>query len=120
MPARKATKTSGVPQKHLPPAATPEERENQLIALAYDLVEQRLLDGTATSQETVHFLRMGSLQKQYELEKIKKENELLAAKAESIQSTKRSEELYAAAIAAMHSYSPHPVEEEEDDDPYVY
>lgn len=119
MPARKASRTSGVP-KQFPPAATPEERENQLIALAYDLVEQRLLDGTATSQETVHFLRMGSLQKQYELEKIKKENELLAAKAESIQSTKRSEELYAAAIAAMHSYSPHTVEEEEDDDPYVY
>ena len=120
MPARKATKTSGVPQKHLPPAATPEERENQLIALAYDLVEQRLLDGTATSQETVHFLRMGSLQKQYELEKIKKENELLAAKAESIQSTRKSEELYSAAIAAMRSYSPHHEEEEEDDDPYVY
>ena len=29
------------------PALTPEARENQLISLAVDLVEQRLLDGTA-------------------------------------------------------------------------
>lgn len=120
MPARKAPKTSGV-LREFPPAATPEERENQLIALAYDLVEERLRDGTATSQETVHFLKMGSLQKQYELEKIKRENELLAAKAEAIQSTKSSEELYANAIAAMRSYSPHPTQEEDDlDDPYLY
>lgn len=120
MPARKAPKTSGV-QREFPPAATPEERENQLIALAYDLVEERLRDGTATSQETVHFLKMGSLQKQYELEKIKRENELLAAKAEAIQSTKSSEELYANAIAAMRSYSPHLTQEEDDlDDPYLY
>ena len=38
------------------PALTPEARENQMIALAVDLVEQRLLDGTASSQETTHFL----------------------------------------------------------------
>ena len=50
MGRRKATPTSGVKAKSRP-ATTPEARENQLIALAYDLVEQRLLDGTATSQD---------------------------------------------------------------------
>lgn len=36
-------------------AYTAEERENELTNLAYDLVEQRLRDGTATAAETVHF-----------------------------------------------------------------
>ena len=40
--------------KKIRPALTPEARENQLIALATDLVEQRLLDGTASSQETTY------------------------------------------------------------------
>lgn len=117
MPAKKATKTSGVSTK-LPPRATPEQRENQLISLAYDLVEQRLIDGTATSQETVHFLKMGSMRQQYELEKIKKENELLQAKAESIQALKDSKALYKEAIEAMRSYAP--PRDDEDYDAYLY
>lgn len=36
-------------------ALTPEDREQQLIAAAYDLAEERILNGTATSQEIVHF-----------------------------------------------------------------
>ena len=42
------------------PASTPEAREQQLISAAYDLVEERILNGTATSQELVHFLKLGS------------------------------------------------------------
>ena len=49
-------------------ATSPEARENQLISLAYDLVEQRLRDGTATSQETVHFLKLGSTKDRIEKE----------------------------------------------------
>ena len=41
-------------------AITPEARESQLVSMAYDLVEQRLLNGTATSQETTYFLKLGS------------------------------------------------------------
>ena len=51
------------------PALTPEARENQMIALAVDLVEQRLLDGTASSQETTHFLKLGSMKNRLEMEK---------------------------------------------------
>ena len=43
--------------RRIRPALTPEARENQLISLATDLVEQRLLDGSASSQETRHFLK---------------------------------------------------------------
>ena len=91
--------------KKIRPALTPEARENQLIALAVDLVEQRLLDGTASSQETTHFLKLGSIKNRLEMEKLKEENKLLQAKTESIQSAKRVEELYAEAINAMRRYS---------------
>lgn len=87
------------------PALTPEARENQLIALAVDLVQQRLLDGSASSQETTHFLKLGSMKNQLEMEKLREENKLLKAKTESIQSAKRVEELYAEAINAMRRYS---------------
>ena len=93
------------PDKRIRPALTPEARENQLIALAVDLVEQRLLDGSASSQETTHFLKLGSMKNQLEMEKLREENKLLKAKTESIQSAKRVEELYAEAINAMRRYS---------------
>ena len=87
------------------PALTPEARENQMIALAVDLVEQRLLDGTASSQETTHFLKLGSMKNRLEMEKLQEENRLLKARTEALQSTKRVEELYSEAIKAMRRYS---------------
>ena len=94
------------------PALSPEARENQLIALATDLVEQRLLDGTASSQETTYFLKQGSVKTRYEIEKLKEENALLKAKTESIQSQKNIEELYNKAIKALKSYSGRSEEED--------
>lgn len=96
--------------KH-PPARTPEARENQLISLAMDRAEQQLRDGTATSQVIVHFLKLATVKEKLELEKIKKENELLTAKTENLQSIKKQEEMYAAAIKAMQLYSGEKVDE---------
>lgn len=110
-----AKKSVNPTQRKPRPAKTPEERENQLINLAYDLVEQRLLDGTATSQETTHFLRLGSTKERIEREKIEKENKLLEAKVKSLESGQRSEELYALAIKAMKVYSG---QDEGDEDDY--
>ena len=104
MPKVKKTINSNS-DKRIRPALTPEARENQLISLAVDLVEQRLLDGSASSQETTHFLKLGSMKNQLEMEKLREENKLLKAKTESIQSAKRVEELYAEAINAMRRYS---------------
>lgn len=98
------------------PALSPEARENQLIALATDLVEQRLLDGTASSQETTYFLKQGSVKTRYEIEKLKEENALLKAKTESIQSQKNIEELYNKAIKALKSYSGRSEEEDNNDE----
>ena len=104
MPRIKKIDSSNTDRK-IRPALTPEARENQLIALAVDLVQQRLLDGSASSQETTHFLKLGSMKNQLEMEKLREENKLLKAKTESIQSAKRVEELYAEAINAMRRYS---------------
>ena len=87
------------------PALTPEARENQLIAAAYDLAEERILNGTATSQEIVHFLKLGTQKSRTELEILEKQKELIAAKTEALQSAKRIEELYTNAMNAMKMYS---------------
>lgn len=87
------------------PATTPEGRENQMIALAVDLAEQQLRDGTASSQVITHYLKMGSTKERLEREMMAEQKKLLEAKTESINAAKRSEELYAKALAAMRSYS---------------
>lgn len=97
----KANKTRGKPA----PAPTPEARENQLIALAVDRVEERMRNGTASAQEYVHFLKLATTKSQLELEKTKSEIEMLRAKKEAIESAKRTEEMYRSAITAMRSYT---------------
>lgn len=94
-------------QKKMRPALTPEAHENQMISLAMDLVEKRLREGTATSQETVHFLRLASSKARIEKEILEKQKDLIAAKTESLQAAKRVEELYKNALDAMRSYSGH-------------
>ena len=95
------------PTKKMRPALTPEARENQLISLAIDLVEQRLMDGTASSQETTHFLKLASTKARIENQILEKQAELITAKTEALKSAKRVEELYADAIKAMRRYSGH-------------
>ena len=102
------------------PALTPEARENQLISLAVDLAEQQLRDGTASSQVISHYLKLGSTKASLEKEKLERENELLRAKAESLQSAQRSEEVYKEALKAMRTYSGQITDEEEDDYDFDY
>ena len=91
--------------KQLRPAISPEARENQLIGLAYDLVEQRLRDGTATSQETTSLIRLGNTKARLELEKMKYETELVRAKTEAIESSSNAEKLFEEAMKAMQNYT---------------
>ena len=86
-------------------ARTLEAREDQLIALAVDLAEQQLRDGTASAQVITHYLKLGSTKDRLEKEIMAEQKELLKAKTESIQSAKRVEELYLDALNAMRSYS---------------
>lgn len=102
----KTTSSSGSSRK-IRPALSPEARENQLIALAVDLVEQRLLDGTASSQETTHFLKLGSTKNRLEMERLREENELMRTKRRAIESGEEMKVLYENAINAMKNYSGH-------------
>lgn len=86
------------------PALTPESRELQLIALAVDLAEQQLRDGTASSQVISHFLKLGSSRAELEKEKLASENQLMRAKAEALQAQQKQDEMFKAAIEAMRRY----------------
>ena len=87
------------------PPLTMEARESQLISMALDLVEQRLRDGTASSQETTHFLKLGSTKERQEREKMEEEIKLLKAKTVAFESAERVERMYAEAITAMRTYA---------------
>lgn len=104
MAKAKTPSSSSRPPK-MRPALMPESRENQMISLAESLAEQQLLEGTASSQIIVHYLKLGTANARLEREKLAHETELLKAKTESLQSQKRMEEMYSAAIAAMRNYN---------------
>lgn len=97
--------TKDTPKRVIRPAMTPEARENQLIALATDLAEQQLLDGTASSQVICHYLKLATTRERMEKEILERQKELLEAKTDNLKSVKRMEELYSNAIAAMKEYS---------------
>jgi len=87
------------------PAATPEGRENQLIALAVDLAEKQLIKGTASSQVIAHYLRLGSTKERIEKDILVEQKKLIVAKTEALKSSKNVEELYNNALNAMRKYS---------------
>jgi hypothetical protein len=103
---------SSNPSPKLRPALTPESRENQMAALAMDLVEQRLRDGTASSQETTHFLKLVSSRAKVELKRLELENELVAAKTKAIADAQEIKVLYEEALKAMRRYGGHGDEDE--------
>ena len=110
-------RTSAEPLKRPRPATTQEAREAQIVSLAFDRVEQRLIDGTASGQEITALLRLGSIKAQCELEKIKNETEVLKAKKEVLEASKRTDEMYDRAIEAMRTYMG--IAEDYDGDPYI-
>ena len=99
----------------LRPALDPEARENQLIALAINLAEKQLIEGTASSQVITHYLKLGSTKERIEKEILEKQKDLITAKTEAIHSAKRVEELYANALEAMRTYSSQKTVTEDED-----
>lgn len=88
-------------------ATSMEARENELISLAYDAVEKRIREGTATSQEIVHFLKLGSSTDRLQKELMESEMRLKDAKIQALESAEHLEKLYSDAIDAMKRYSGH-------------
>jgi hypothetical protein len=93
------------PQRRFPLARTPEAREAQLASLAYDVVETRIRKGTASSQELVHFLKVGSTREKQELQKLKQETLLVEAKVKDLANVEEMKKLYVEAMDAMRGYA---------------
>lgn len=104
---KKSSEPSINPELYSRPGLTPEADEERMIALATALAEQQLRDGTASSAVIAHYLRLGSTKERVEKEILEKQKELITAKTEMLASQKRTEELYANALAAMRDYSGH-------------
>ena len=102
--------------RKMPPARTPEARENQMISLAIELAEKQLMEGTASSQVITHFLKLGSTKEKIEKEILEKQKDLITAKTEALQSHKKIEELYGDALNAMRRYSGNQIIEMNEDD----
>lgn len=88
------------------PATTTQARENQMIALAMDVVEKKMLSGIASSQETVHFLRLGTETARLERLKLEQDIKLKEAQVENLAAAGRIEELYGKAMDAFKGYQP--------------
>lgn len=112
-----ARKVSSENTRKIRPALTPEARENQMIALAIDLAEQQLIDGTASSQVITHFLKLATVKEKLNNEKLEEENKLLRAKTEAIKAQQNTQEMYLAAIEAMKMYTGNA---EKYDDPDIF
>lgn len=103
MPSRKK-QSSSEPAKKMRPALTPEARENQLIALAVDLAEKQLMEGTASAQVITHYLKLGATTAKLEKKNLEEEIKLKEAKTKALESAEKVEELYTNAINAMRRY----------------
>lgn len=97
------------------PAKTPEARENQLINLAVDETERRLINGTVSSQILTVLLKLATTKAQLELEKLRSDIALQKAKEQEIEDKASNSDLYAQALAAFRSYKGD-VENEDDYD----
>ena len=108
---RKVANTD-VPARRTRPALTPEARENEMIALAVDLAEEQLRNGTASSQVITHYLKLGSSKERIEKEMLERQKELISAKADALKAAKQAQEDYAKVLEVMRKYTG------QDDDDY--
>ena len=103
MPKVKTTGSKDTQTKSRP-ALTPDAREKQMIALAVDVAEKQLREGTASSQVITHYLKLGSMREKLERERLEEENKLLRAKTKAIEDAADMKELYEEAIKSMQIY----------------
>ena len=104
---RKRRPPSRKPEKELPPPIPPrseEEEQKRACGLAMDLAIKWMAEGTAPAQVVTHFLKIGSLKEQAELEKTKHEIELLQAKKKSIELAEEQNKKYDEVVKAISSY----------------
>lgn len=94
-----------MPKQNMTPPLNDEAQETKLVALALKQAQIHLEEGTASSQIVTHFLRLGSLKAQVELEKLELENRLLEEKIQAERSGQQLNEMFGEVLAALKSYS---------------
>lgn len=87
-----------------PPATTPEDREMQIAAKAYDLAEKQIEDGSAAAQVITHFLKAKSTREQIELAQIQGRIDLMNAQKEGLASAEKLVHLIEDGFAALRTY----------------
>lgn len=97
--------TESIQLEPLPATHSQEEREIRCVGLAMDVAEQQLRNGTASSQVICHFLKLGTIKEQEEVEKLRRENDLLEAKRKAYETAEDIKALYGEAIDALKIYS---------------
>ena len=100
-----ANATAAPAKRGRPPATTPQARESQLGALAWDLAEKQLREGTISAQVHTFILKETSQRAQLEKEKTVLEQELLRVRVEATAANSRLEELTENAIHAFKTYA---------------
>ena len=88
------------------PILTDEAREMRLIALATDLAEKQLKEGTASSQVITHYLKLGSTREKIEKDILREQKKLIQAKTEQVESSQDIKQLYEDAMQAFKTYTP--------------
>lgn len=100
-------------------AKTPEARENQLINLAVEETERRLLNGSASSQIITTLLKLATTKAQLELEKLRSDIALQQAKEQEIADKASNSDLYAKALEAFRTYKGDFRGDNDDEDDYL-
>lgn len=100
-----------VNEKLSAPAITREEQEDRLIALAYQVSEEQLLSGTASSQIITHFLKLGNRKAELETEQTKLQNKLLEEKILSEKSSVEINKMFVDVMRALKTYTGNPEED---------
>lgn len=106
-----ATEPKNTKRPRRSPATTPEDAERRLQAMAYQLAEKQLRDGTISATVLAQLVKSGSQRERMEQERLKAQVELDVRKAEGMESAIRMEEKYDAAINAMRAYGGHDPQE---------
>lgn len=98
------TKVTYNKNKKQRPALTPENREQQLVALAVDLAEEQIRAGTASSQIIYHFLKAGSPKEKLEREILEAKKKLIEEQTKGISDGESAKVRYEEALTAFRTY----------------
>ena len=98
-------------QQNSNPSLSDDERENKLIAMAYDHAEGQFRDGTASSQLTTHFLTLGSRKADLALKQTELQNDLLKERITNERNAAEINKLFIQVMESLTSYQGRPEEE---------